>query len=206
MIRLLIADDKTSMRNALAEKISAIAGIQIVSEMPTGGTHPDVILMDLSPPGNQSVEMVAAFREQGIDTPVLCLIGRLDKQVLETALQSRVDGLAARFGPFDEILDGIGIVASGGKFVAPILIQIGAEHAAVEACPDSRALRHLSHREREIITMVAAGETAADIAHRLGISGSTVYFHRRNIAGKIGLRQTADITRFAVRAGLVTEH
>lgn len=213
MIRLLVADDHPTMRQALVEDITSAGGMEVVADLPTGEgvlcqvpeVCPDVVLMDVSVPGNRGAETVSAMRAANMDTPVLCLADRLDRQMLETTLRSRVDGIAARFGAFDELLEGIGVVASGGSYVSPRLLQDNLEALPISASPDRHLLRHLSHREREIIAMIADGRTAANIAHSLGISGSTVYFHRNNISGKTGLKQTADLTRFAVRTGLLKD-
>jgi len=212
MIRLLIVSDCPSTGRVLTKSISHDKGFEIVANIGSGNDvqgqaaelQPDVVLVDFSQPGCKGTETVAAMRAAGLATPVLCLIERLDRETLETCLRNRADGLLHKPSSSDELVDALRRMASGDVFVSPALAA-GVEGAgrAPKACPD---IRQLSQREREIIAMVAAGETAADIAHRLGISGSTVYFHRRRIAGKIGLRQIADITRFAVRTGLMVEH
>jgi len=212
MIRLLIVSDCASTGRVLTKSVSHDEGFEIVANIGSGDDapsqvaelQPDVVLVDFSQPGCRGTETVTAMRTAGLAIPVLYLIERLDRATLETCLRNRAHGLLHKPSGSDELVHALRRMASGDVFVSPALANgVDGTGQAPEACPD---IRQLSQREREIIAMVAAGETAADIAHRLGISGSTVYFHRRRIAGKIGLRQIADITRFAVRTGLMVEH
>lgn len=212
MIRVLIVNDCPSVRMELMNTVSWADDLQIVASMGSGDDvtnqvselRPDVVLVDIPLAGNRGAGTVSSMRNAGLNTPVVCRVAQLDRAVLESSLQEQVYGLVHKFGGPEELVEALRLAASGGVFVSPVLTDDGGGTGRTPQ--DSPDLQNLSGREREILAMVAAGETAADIAHRLGISGSTVYFHRRRIAGKIGLRQTADITRFAVRAGLVTEH
>lgn len=214
MIRLLIITDCPSMKLELMNTVSWADDLKIVASMGSGENipsqvselRPDVVLVDIPPAGNHGSDTVSSMRNAGLNIPIVCLVDQLNRVILESSLQERVFGLVHKFSGPDELVEALRRTASGGVFVSPALTDDGGRMGADQIPQDSPDLQNLSGREREILAMVAAGETAADIAHRLGISGSTVYFHRRRIAGKIGLRQTADITRFAVRAGLVTEH
>lgn len=214
MTKVLIVNDCPSRGMALIETLSLAEDLTIVPGMGSGKDmpsliskeQPDIVLVDISLNGSQWFDVVSAMREQGQTIPVVCLVERLERILLESCLQERVHGLVHKSIGSGALAKVLRRVASGRVFVSPELTDDGRATGVDKTPQDSPDLQHLSAREREILAMVAAGETAADIAHRLGISGSTVYFHRRRIAGKIGLRQTADITRFAVRAGLVTEH
>lgn len=209
MTRLLISDDHATQRRNLVKDLSGANGIAIVADVSTRDDvvgsverfRPDIVLIDITCPGNRGAEAASEVRGAQSGMPILCLTDSLNRRVLDAALRQSADGFAARFGWLNELVEAIDAVVSGRLFVSPALMRGEAASAAHTNCHDG-FLQRLSLREREIIAMIADGETTAGIAHSLGISGSTVYFHRRKIAGKTGLRQTADLTRFAVRAGL----
>lgn len=215
MIRVLIVNDQTTLRKSLIRDIASLGNCDLVANITAENTaphqaqetRPDLVFVAISSPANRGMETVAILRNAGVTAPIVCVVDRLDPALLENSLRNRVNGLISEFSTLDEVAESINRVASGDVFVSPMLIMGDCGPRVARQSPtENRELQHLTYREQEIVAMVAAGKSAADIADRLGISGSTVYFHRRNIAGKIGLRQTADITRFAVRAGLVTAH
>lgn len=156
---------------------------------------PDVIVLDISLPGMDGIETIAALRAAGQDIPVLCLTMHLSQPIKERAFLAGALGYAVKHDPFETLVAAIETVARGGRFVSPAL-GLPAQDAA------SDQLKRLSKREIQIISHVASGWTAAEIADFLKISARTVDFHRRSIAEKTGLRRIADITKFALAIGL----
>jgi len=213
MIRLLVVDDHTMMRKLLVEEIAEIDDMEAVGDMSTGEEalsrlmqiRPDIVLMDISLPGKDGIEIAAEMRARGIETPVLCLTMHLNTHIMKRAMRAGVNGYALKHDTFEDLVQAIRTVAAGGTFVSPALMPQGEPDEDRDALADSDVLKSLSPRERQIVTLVAAGRTTSDIARHLSISVRTVDFHRRNIADKTGLRRIADITKFAVRTGLALE-
>lgn len=211
MIKVMIMDNDEIMRKELIDRISSDDGMMVVADTTTDSNNvdkitkvrPDIVVTDVSLSGRAGAQVLLEMRFRKFETPVLGIAVRLDRHVLENTLRGAVNGYAARFGPIHEILQGIGIIASGGTFIGPAL-KMSSPHADEdEGDAEYKVLQKLSCRERDVLAMIANGQNTESIACQLEVSGSTIYFYRRNIANKTGLRQTADLTRFAVRMGLV---
>ncbi len=213
MIRLLIVDDHTMMRQLLVEELSALEEFEVVGDMSTGEEalsraqllRPDCIMLDISLPGRDGIEIAADMRSRGISTPILCLTMHLNNHIMRRAIQAGINGYAVKHDTFDDLVKAIKAVVSGQRYVSPLLMPSTAGFDDGPSASDNDLLQCLSDRERQIVSLVADGKTTGEIAGLLSISERTVDFHRRNVGEKTGLRRIAEITRFAVRTGLAVD-
>lgn len=208
MIKIVLVDDHTMVRSLLRDVISKSQDMEVVADFENGedfldrisAITSDVIIMDVSLSGKDGIETIKSLRAMGSQTPVLCLSMHLNRSIMNRAFKVGGNGYAVKHDPFEVLTDGIRTVAKGQRYVAPSLAEEGTH------TPDAdEVLVLLSPREREIFDLVAAGQTAIEIADKLLISERTVDFHRRNISDKTGLKRIQDIVKFATRNGLVIE-
>lgn len=205
MIRLLVVDDHKVVREALCSVLEREADIAVAGQAGDGETAlalvsrllPDVVLMDIAMPGISGIE---ATRQISIETPgvrVLALSTYFDRRVVTQMLEAGAAGFVNKAVGRDELLQGIRAVASG----KPYLCQ---EIAAMLVKPQSGVATQLGRREIEVLQLLVDGSTSAEIASRLHIATSTVEVHRRNIMRKLDLHSIAELTKYAIRQGLIT--
>ena len=208
MIRLLLADDHTTVREGLRAILAKEADIQVVAEAGDGRealrlakeTRPDVATLDLSMPllsGLEAVRQMAAW-EQGPQT-ILLTVHAEDSYVLE-ALRAGVRGYVLKKQAGADLVRAIREVAAGGVYLSP-----GVSAAVAEAIRSPRPLREefLTAREREVLQLVAEGKTTKEIGAILGVSTKTADAHRTRLMQKLDIHDIAGLTRHAIRSGLI---
>ena len=209
MIKLLLVDDHTIVRNLLRDVFSASGEIEVIADVASGeaaldllaDTTPDVIVMDVALPGLDGIETAAQLRARGDKTPIICLTMHLSNAILDRALKAGINGYAVKHDSYETLFEGIRAVSTGERYISPSLTS---GRAMSEGKAEEQILQNLSKRELEVVSLVASGWTTAEIADHLSISERTVDYHRRNIGEKTGLRRIADITKFAINAGIAT--
>lgn len=210
-IRVVIADDHRLLRESLHAPLSPANGIDIVGEASTGAaaietagvTRPDVLVVDIALPDMNGIDVV---RRVAADFPairVVALSGYADRLFIEEMLKAGASAYVTKSASTEELLSGIRAAAVGQRFLCSeattvLLGKTGKSNADV-APPVSV----LTGREREVLQGIAEGLTTRSIASRLSISAATVDVHRRNLREKLGIHSAADLTRYALREGLI---
>jgi DNA-binding NarL/FixJ family response regulator len=208
MIRVVIADDQRVVRDGLAMLVGLIESIEIVATASHGGEafelarehRPDVVLMDLRMPEVDGVEATRRIRASLPDTQVLVLTTYADDASLFPALQAGAHGYLTKDASADEIEQAIKAVAGGGTHLDPRvqqrLVEAVLDPAVVERetadLPDD-----LTAREAEVLKLIAAGLSNAEIAAALYVSSATVKTHINHIFQKTGARDRAQAVRYA---------
>lgn len=208
MIRLLLADDHTIMREGLKQLFSlapdlvvvgeAQSGAQAIEHLRQGGV--DVLLLDMNMPGINGEDLVARIRSHHPGLPILVLSMHNEPQIAQRALKAGASGYLTKDRDPETLLAAIRRVAAGGRFIDPIL----AEQMAFEASGLGRPIRHdcLSDRELQVLRLFSCGLTVNDIATQLAISNKTVSTHKARLMEKMGFASNADLVRYAVVHGL----
>lgn len=201
-IRVLLVEDHQVVREGLRALLQAEPDIAVAGEAADGrealqkvaGTSPDVVLMDVGLPGLNGIEAIRVIREAHPHLSFLVLSMHDDAQTVERALRAGARGYVLKGLGVAQVCAAIRQVHRGDVYLSP---QLSAHHppGPVEKDP-------LSPREREIVQLVAEGYTSRQIAERLGLSTKTVSNHRANIIEKLGVRTTAGLVRYAIRAGI----
>ncbi len=205
MIRIVLVDDHTIVRHMMCDTLTAQNDFEVIADYSTGeelldriGTlQADIVIMDVGLPDDDGIETTRKLRQQSVETPILFLTMHLNEAIMKRTFDAGGNGYAVKHEPFEVLADGIRRVAAGATFKSPMILSRGREMSDEIALLDK-----LSSREREIVSLVASGWTATEIADHLSISGRTVDYHRRNIAEKTGLRRIADIAKFAIAVGI----
>lgn len=165
--------------------------------------NPDLILMDVTMPGESGLEGIPKLLHEHPGVKVLILSMQDDPRYVREAFAAGASGYVLKEAADREVVTAIRDVAAGGRYVHP---ELGARLIAAEA----EAARHaeedpLSDREREVLRLLALGHTNQEIAKQLFISVRTAETHRAHVMQKLRLSSRAELVRYAIAAGLLDE-
>ena len=208
MIRVMLIDDHTMLREALRLVLEQDGEFRVVGEAGDGKSAlrvaddclPDVVVMDVSMPGQSGVETTRQLLARRPGAKVLALSTFLDRTVVQQMLEAGASGYIVKSAITQELVDGIKCVFEGNSYLSSqvaSLLADGLRHR--EAIPNQA----LSPREVQVATLLASGQSAREIADKLHISLGTVDTHRRNLMQKLDLHSVVDLTRYAIRTGLI---
>jgi len=206
--RIILAEDHALMREGLKMLLSTEPGFEVVAETGDGTAVeamvrellPELLLLDLGMPGRHGVTIAAAIKaEFGAGVKVLVLTGDLRPHSVADALAAGADGYVHKSEDSTELLTAARAVLAGRQYVSKnIAAAFRPQPPASGNDADGGAA---TPRELEIMSLVARGLSNREIAELLSISVFTVRTHRRNLMEKFTLRNTAEITAYAVRQG-----
>ena len=213
--RIVIAEDHTILREGLKALLSAGPGIQVVGEAEDGREavrlalelKPDLFLMDISMPRMSGIEAIREIRKQVPQTRILVLTVHKSEEYVLAALQAGVDGYILKDATHAELLTAIQTVLSGKPYLSPEIsgkVIEGYLEGKRGGQTDS-AWESLTHREKQILKLIAEGYKNKEIADFLCISLKTVEKHRDNLIKKLDLHNVAALTAYAMERGLVTQ-
>jgi DNA-binding NarL/FixJ family response regulator len=211
-IRVLVADDHTIVRSGIRHVLESEPGFTVVAEASTGGEalelasslHPDVVVLDISRPGESGLRVAAELRRRVPETHVLILSMHDNTEYVLESLRAGAHGYLLKDTAATELRDAIRAVRRGESFFSPVIAgRLSAVVRGDAAESSAGALGQLTARERQVLVGVAQGHTNREIATQLGISHRTVETHRESLMRKLGVRTVAGLTRLALEAGLV---
>ena len=211
MIRVLVVDDHAVVRSGLRLLLDAEPDIEAVGEAPNAERalyeaielKPDVVLMDLQMPEKGGIEGMPALLQALPTTKVLVLSMQDEPRYVRAAFEAGASGYVLKEAADSDLVAAVREVAGGGRYVHPTL---GARMIEAEAA-ERRQVKEdpLSEREREVLKLLALGQTNQEIASMLFISVRTAETHRAHIMQKLGLSNRAALVRHALAHGLLDE-
>jgi DNA-binding NarL/FixJ family response regulator len=211
MIRLVIADDHTIVREGLKQLLSAASDLSVVGEAQNG--HEvlarvreldfDVLLLDMSMPGKSGTELIKQVHAEKPKLRILVLSMHEEEQYAVRAIKAGASGYLTKESASAQLVSAIRKVAGGGAFITSSV----AEQLALGAMPDAAGPPHsaLSDREFQVFRAIVAGKTVTDIADELNLSVKTVSTHKARILEKMSMHSAADLVRYAIRHKLVDD-
>jgi two-component system, NarL family, nitrate/nitrite response regulator NarL len=207
-IRVLVADDHPVFRTGLVEAVGGMARLELVAQAENGREalglirelQPEVAVLDLKMPDLDGLEVMRAVALDRLPTKVLFLSAFLQSTTVYRAIEAGAHGYISKDSHPDSVCEAIVAVAEGSTVLGPEIQQGIGEEIRLRA---PAAPSPLSEREREILTLTAAGKTAADIGTRLYLSPATVKTHLQRIYQKLGVSDRAAAVAAAMRAGLL---
>ncbi len=209
MIRLLVADDHAIVRKGIAQIIAETADIVVAGEARTGPevmekankNDYDLVLLDISMPGRDGLEILKELKHQWPTLAVLMLSMYPEEQYAIRALRSGAAGYLTKDSAPDELIAAIRKVSGGRKYVSASL----AEKLAATLKNDSEKplYEKLSDREYQIMSMIASGKTQTQIAEELSLSAKTISTYRTRLLKKMHMKNNAEITRYAIENKLI---
>ncbi|MBI3095270.1 MAG: response regulator transcription factor [Rhodocyclales bacterium] len=212
MIRIMLVDDHTMVREALRVVLEQDNGMDVVAAVGDGETAlrladelaPTVVVMDVALPGQSGIETTRRLLARHPQIKVLALSTYLDRRIIQQMLDVGASGYIAKSAAGAELKQGIRNVVAGRSYLCSEVAALVADglrdrrSAAGQQEPSP-----LSRREVQVATLLAEGKSAPDIAAELHIAPSTVDVHRRNLMRKLELHNVVELTRYAIRTGLV---
>jgi DNA-binding NarL/FixJ family response regulator len=212
-IRVLLVDDHQIVREGLRALLAGAPDMEVVGEAADGRDaidvaaklRPDVVVMDLSLKGLHGEGAIRELRKRLPELRVMVLSMYGSPDYVRPAVRAGAAGYLVKGSGISEFVDALRAVASGQTFFSPD-VRVVAEAARNEPAPaiERTPLEELTAREREVLQLVALGQTNREIAQTLGLSAKTVDGHRTRIMAKLDLHDAASLTRFAIRHGLVS--
>jgi DNA-binding NarL/FixJ family response regulator len=214
-IRVLVVDDHAIVRQGIRQVLESAEGFAVVGEAANGSEAltqaeaqlPDVVVLDVSLPGDSGLEVVKRLKRTFPTTRVLMLSVYDNTEYVLESVRAGADGYLLKDSAPAELREAIRAVHGGeGAFSAATARQLNAA-LRQEAQRQEREgrLESLTARERDVLRHVVAGRTNKETAALLGISHRTVETHRENILKKLGVRSVAELTRFALETGLIDD-
>jgi len=216
-IRVVVADDQRVVRDGLTMLVGLIEGVEVVGTASDGveavelaeRKRPDVVLMDLRMPRMEGAEATRQIRDALSDTQVLVLTTYADDESLFPALQAGARGYLTKDASAEEIELAIRALVAGQTHLDPAVQQRLVAAVLEDSRPPVSSREptgeipdDLTPREAEVLKLIAAGLSNAEIAEALVVSGATVKTHVNRIFYKIGARDRAQAVRYAYQHGL----
>ncbi|MFL5761599.1 MAG: response regulator [Thermomicrobiales bacterium] len=213
-IRVVLADDHGVVRAGLRALLEAQSDIHVVGEAEDGPTaveltrkeQPQVVVADLSMPGG-GLEAIRAITELGLPTRVLVLTVHAEERYLLPVLEAGGSGYVKKSSAHTDLLDAIRTVARGEVFLDPAATKtlLRGYLGRVRSGEELDLGELLSDREREVVRLTAEGHTAHQAGDILALSPKTVETYRHRAMQKLGLTNRAELVRYALRAGLLSQ-
>lgn len=214
-IRILLADDHPVLRTGLRTLLDQEPDMFVVGEASDGHEavalvqrlRPDVVIMDISMPGLDGLEATRQIRGLDLPSHILILTVHAQERYLFPVLKAGAAGYLNKTAADVELVEAVRTVAGGGAFLHPADTRRLLEDFVVrlQSGEEQDSFDRLSEREREVLKLVAAGYTAREIGEQLIISPKSVETYRARIMEKLELSTRADLVRYALRRGLLTE-
>jgi DNA-binding NarL/FixJ family response regulator len=205
VIRVALVDDHHLIREGLRLVLEGEPGFEIVGEAADHASavelvvaeHPDVLLLDLTFPEGDAIPLLRTLRTRQPDLRVIVLTMHSDPETVRQALAAGAAGYLVKGAQSRELIEAIRAVARGDRYL----------HSSVTGAVVEDSIRWfeagaMSVREREVLSLLAAGRSPAQIAEALDISVHTVRRHLANISEKLGVKGMNALTRYAIRNGL----
>jgi DNA-binding NarL/FixJ family response regulator len=213
-IRVLIAEDHSIVRDGLRLLLQSQPDFVVVAEAANGqeavaqakAVRPDVIIMDVTMPEMSGLEATRLIKAELPQAHVLILTMHESDEYFFRALEAGASGYVLKKAATQDLISAARAVASGEAFLYPsVAKKLIADYLhRLQAGTEPAGFGSLSEREREILRLIADGQSNQQIADQLAISTSTVQTHRSHILEKLDLKTTAGLIKYAVQHGLVS--
>ena len=204
--RLLVADDTLTAQCLQRLLESEFPGVEIATSGPALieaaiAAQPDVVLLDIGGTALDGFQAMHRLREVSPSTKVVVVTKHDQPEYVSEAIRAGAFGYLLKWCTVSELVTAVRTVVDGRPYLTP---SLGRAIAAELSAPSRPAPRGLTNRQREVLQLVAQGRTAKEVASALGLSVKTAVFHKMSIMDKLGLRTTADLTRYALDHGILS--
>lgn len=211
-IRLLLAEDHTLMRAGIRALLEGLPNVEVVGEASTGPealtlaslARPDVVLLDISMPELNGLEVTARLAKDDPGLRVIILSMHTDPVYVRRAFQAGAIGYLVKGADVPELSLAIRAAMRGESYLSPAISRDVVGEYCRQGAGVAAEVDVLTSRQREILQLVAEGNSTKDIARMLELSVKTVEAHRSEIMARLDIHDVTGLVRFAVRHGLVS--
>ncbi|HNU92834.1 MAG TPA: response regulator transcription factor [Spirochaetota bacterium] len=208
-VSIIIADDHPVVRAGLRQILAESGEIRQIAEASDGQdlleklkkTRYDIILLDITMPGRNGLEILKELRILYPSTPVLVLSVHPEEQYALRVIRSGAAGYLTKETAPENLLEAIRRILGGKKYITPEIAEILA--ASLDGKGDLAPHLRLSDREFETLRMIAQGKSLTEIAGEMFLNVKTISTYRRRILDKMNMKSTAELVNYAVKNGLV---
>jgi len=210
MIKVLLADDHSIVREGLRRIIEESEDIEVIAEADDGRIAiqlaqeklPDIAVVDISMPGLDGLEVVSQLKVYRPELPIIILTMHEEEQYVVRAIEAGAMGYVTKRSAPEQLVKAIRQVMDGSRYLTPEASEALALRIAKGAGGKS-SLDSLSNRELQVLRRLAMGHTNHEIAEAYSISTKTVDTYRSRLLKKLNLRNNAELSRFAIQNKLV---
>jgi len=211
--RILLADDHQIFREGLASLLERQQDMDVIQQASDGlqavsfsrDLKPDVVVMDLTMPGMNGIEATRLIAKEVPGVKVLCLSVHGDTQFISAVLDAGASGYLLKDCAFEELVTAIHTVMGNQIYLSPgIAGTLVDDYKARRPESVPSAFSQLTEREREIVQLLAEGQSTKEIAERLCLSVKTVGTHREHLMAKLHVHSLAQLTKYAIQEGLTS--
>ena len=209
MIRVVLADDHTIVREGLKQLLKEAGDLTAIAEAQNGAEVMkcvrecdfDVLLLDMSMPGKSGIELIKQIRSEKPKLRILVLSMHAEEQYAVRALRAGASGYITKESASTQLVAAIRKVAGGGAVISPAV----AEQVALGAMPQTEGMPHtsLSDREYQVFLMLTRGSSVTDIADQLNLSAKTVSTHKAHVMQKMTMANHSELVRYALNHRLL---
>lgn len=210
-IKVLIADDHEILREGIRKMIEKEPDMEVVGEAEDGRSAvklarklaPDIVLMDITMPDLNGMDATRKIVSETPGVKVLALSMHQDRKYVTGMLEAGATGYLIKGCKFEELATAIRSVARKNVYLSPRIADMVLQ-GYLGKSPKKFAEPVLSSREREVLQLLAEGNSVKETAFKLGVSAKTVETHRRHIMEKLQISNSSEIVKYALREGLIT--
>jgi DNA-binding NarL/FixJ family response regulator len=210
-IRILIADDHQLFREGLVNLISRSSEMEIIGQAENGREviemaaelKPEVILMDIGMPEINGIDATRIIKKNHPNIKIVALSMHSDRQYIKGMLEAGASGYLLKNSTVDQAIEAVKLVNGGKKYLSTDITEALIENYLGKDKQSFIESTDLTQRELEILKLYAEGKETREIAKMLYLSVKTIGTHRQNILEKLGLRNTADMVKFALKHEII---
>ena len=211
---ILIAEDHALMRDGMRALLSAEEDLEVIAEADNGkdairlacSLHPKLLLMDISMPGINGLEAIAEIKRRAPEIKILVVTMHKTDEYIQGALRIGAAGYLVKESTYSELLTAIRMLLAGKVYLSPDISERVIGSLLSGGTRSLSAWNNLTMREREVLKLVAEGNSNKHIAVFLCLSVKTVEKHRASLMRKLGLRNASMLTAYAIGKGIVTQN
>lgn len=206
--RIILADDHALFRSGVRRILEEVPGVEVIGEAADGlelltllkEATPNLVILDISMPNLRGLEAIREIKASHREVQVLMLTMHKDEEYLSYALGAGAAGFLLKQDADPELLKALATIRRGQTYLSPAISEVVPDLLRRQE-RDGATRELLTHREREILKLLADGKSSKEIGDLLFISLRTVQNHRANIMRKLKAKRTADLIKYAVQKG-----
>lgn len=216
-IKVLLVDDHALVRDSIAIMLAQTADIQIIGRLSTGeelinkvkNLQPDIIVMDIFLRGISGIEATRWVKETINDVKIVLLSMEVSKELLRSGIQCGIDGYVPKSAETDNLIQAIRQVYRGKKYFDDTIISFVFEDFYTSQRNEQQKKKsmlrgQLTRREMEVLSLIVAGKSYSEIAEELCISTKTVDTHKTHVLDKLGLKNTVELVKYALKNEIIS--